>query len=50
MDKKKTGRKPKHPDDKVLQKKVYLTNREEKKILKGTKQPDLTSVLKNLNH
>lgn len=42
---KRTGRKPKPEDEKVKQKKVYITDKQEKQILKKTKKQSLTEVI-----
>lgn len=42
---KKTGRKPKPAGEKVKQKKVYITDNQEKQILKQTKKKTLTEVI-----
>lgn len=48
MDNNRTGRKPKPEDEKVKQKKVYITDKEEKLILKATKKDSLTNAIKTL--
>lgn len=47
---KKTGRKPKPEDEKVRQKKVYITDKQEKQILRKTKKKDLTEVVLQFTH
>lgn len=46
MNTKRTGRKALQEDEKVKQKKVYLSDKEEKRILKKHKKQSLTEVLK----
>lgn len=42
---KRTGRKPKAEKDKVKQKKVYITDNQEKKVLSATGKKTLTEVV-----
>lgn len=44
----KGGRKPKPENEKVKTKQVYLTDKEEKVILKQSKTKDLTAALRTL--
>lgn len=50
MIKAKTGRKEKPEQDKIKQKKVYISDKEEKQILKVSKTKDLTAALRTLNN
>lgn len=45
-----TGRKEKPEQDKIKQKKVYISDKEEKQILKATKTKDLTAALRTTNN
>ena len=49
MIKTKTGRKAKPVEDKIKQKKVYISDKEEKQILKVSKTKDLTAALRTFN-
>lgn len=45
MNGKRTGRKPKAEEEKIKQKKVYISDKQEKQILKSTKKKTLTEVV-----